>query len=471
MLLGVLATALACIDPAALGAVPDDGRDDTPAFQQAIDQAIATHAEVCIGAGVWHLARPPGRPGSLVVTGGPLTLRGAGPSTVLRMLGRGHKRDWRALYVKAAHDVVIRDLTIDGLDATDSEEQTHLIELAPGTERVVIANATLGPMRRPDQAVGEGIGGDCLRLLGEPGQEVADVTVADVQFVDCDRSGLSFQRALRDITVVRTTITGTGDSGVDFEPTGRGAITDVTFVDVTIEQPPDAQSSWAMTVAGVGADLASRVLIERATLDGGIGMLNVANIEIADSSITGHLKAGATPTISVFRRGTDVRILRNTIARPAGSHPGFVIRSAQNNGVTPRGLTIEDNTLVQTTPSAVIGALSTSEVAVRRNAVDYTGGDLGSPVVLVSAETADVADVTVEDNNIRGDASALVIASLRTSTRLSGLSVRGNRSDNLAALRCNGPSASFAPVQLDEPLPENTGCRSVPVQITPRRPR
>jgi len=110
MLLALLAS---CISPAALGAVPDDHKDDTPAFQRAIDQAIAEHAEVCIPPGVWNLARPPGRVGSLELTGGPIAIRGAGPGTVLRMTGPGNHRTWAVLYAHDAHDVVIRDLTID----------------------------------------------------------------------------------------------------------------------------------------------------------------------------------------------------------------------------------------------------------------------------------------------------------------------------------------------------------------------
>ena len=94
MLLALLA---GCISPAGLGAVPDDHKDDTPAFQRAIDQAIAEQTEVCIPPGVWNLARPPGHAGSLELTGGPIAIRGAGPGTVLRMTGPGNHRTWACL--------------------------------------------------------------------------------------------------------------------------------------------------------------------------------------------------------------------------------------------------------------------------------------------------------------------------------------------------------------------------------------
>jgi len=463
MLLALLAS---CIDPQGYGAVPDDHGDDAPAFQKAIDQAVAEGAEVCVGPGVWNLARPAGHVGSIELigdlTGGPIVIRGAGPRTVLRMSGPGHHRDWRGLYVKGAHDVVIRDLTIDGLDASDTEEQTHLIELAPGTRDVVIANVTLGPMRRPDQRVGQGIGGDCVRLLGEPGHEVTDVTIADTRFVDCDRSGVAFQRALADITLVRDTFTGTGDTPIDFEPTGRGAITDVTLVDLTIHHPPAAQCAWAITLGGIGQDLASRVLIERSTLDGGgVGMLNVAGVEIADNVITAHPKAGPKPTISVIRRGTDIRVVRNTISRPASSDPGFVIRAAHNNGSVPHDLTIEDNTIEQATAYPVIGSISVGGFVVRHNTIDYTAADPRVAIVQANAVIADIAGLAVEDNDVHGAVGALVTATLRADHKLSSVALRQNRAGPAATMQCRGPASGFAPVSSDQPLPDACGGASV----------
>ena len=434
----MLLALLACIDPATYGAVPDDHKDDAPAFQRAVDEAIESHADVCIGPGVWNLARRPGHVGAIDVTGGPIALRGAGARTVLRLTGPGQHRDWRILYVKNAHDVVIRDLTLDALDASDTEEQTHLIELAPGTHDVVIGNVTFGPMRRPDQRVGQGVGGDCIRMLGEPGHEVADVVIADSTFVDCDRSGVGFQRALRDIALVRDTIRNTGDTAIDFEPTGRGAIEDVAMVDLTIAHPPLAQCAWAITLGGIGADLASRLLIERATIEGGgIGMLNVADVEIADSLITSHPRAGAKPTISMIRRASRVALRRNTITRDASSDPGFVIRAAHNNGLAPSGLTIEGNTLRQATAHPVIGALSASAVAVRDNVIDYTAGDASVVVVQASAVIADITGVTIERNEVRGQVAGLVTASRRGNHTVGGVALHGNRGAG-EAVRCNG---------------------------------
>lgn len=467
MLLAMLAPLVTgCVDPAAFGAVPNDLDDDAPAFQRAIDRAIELHQDVCVGPGVWSLERPAGRPGSLTITGGPIAIRGAGDATVLRMAGAGHQRAWRAIYVREARGVAIRDLAIDGRSATDTEEQTHLIELGPDTRDAVIRNVVLGPMREPGQRVGEGIGGDCIRLLGEPGHEVADVVIADSRLLDCDRSGIAVQRAVRDLTVVRTTISGAGDTAIDFEPTGRGAIDDVAIVDVTVRRPDGAQSASAITLAGTDDDGAHRLLVQGSTLEGGISLLNVDDAIVADSAITAA-RANAAPTITVLRRASGIRLVNNTIARLASSGPGFALRIAHNNGSQPRGIVVEGNTIVQGTAHAIVGAVSAGGLELRRNAIEYTADDLGPAVVQVNADVADVTGIVVEDNGVRGTPSALVTASLRDGRKLAGVSVRGNRAPNIAALRCNAVAAAFAPVELDGPLPPNTGCAGVALRIRP----
>jgi hypothetical protein len=430
-----------CIDPVSFGAIADDDLDDAPAFQRAIDAAVDAGAEVCVGPGVWLLGRKTGHAGSLELFTGPVTIRGAGAASVLRMAGDGQLRSWRGIYLRGAHDVVIRDLAIDGLAATNTEEQTHLAELGPDTHNVQIRRVSFGPMRQPDQQVGEGIGGDCLRFLGEIGHEVTDVMVSDSQFVDCDRSGIGVQRALQRITLVRDTISGTGDTAIDFEPTSRGAIDDFHMAHLTIHQPAEAQSAFAITITGIDQDLAHRVTLDRSVLEGGgVSLLNVDGAELTRNQITAHANSPTQPTVSVFRTGTNIHIAGNTI---------------------------EDNTLIQATAQPAIGTLSVGGFTVRGNAIDYTAADPSWPVVQVSPDVADITGLVVEDNTVAGASIAVVRASVRLSYRLSEMSVRGNRSPNLAALRCSGPASSFGPVQLDQPLPNGTGCTGVAIIMQP----
>jgi hypothetical protein len=408
LLLPVFAAAAACVDPASHGAVPDDGKSDTAAIQEAIDLAIRTTHRVCLGPGVFELERTRAI-GSLTITGGPLELRGAGASTVLRMSGAGRRRDWRAIQIRDASGVVLHDFTVDGLAAHDTEEQTHLLELAPGSRDVLIHDVTFGPMRRPDQLVGQGIGGDCIRLLGAAKNPVVDVTIAHSVFRDCDRSGIAFQRALRRILVEHVTISGTGDSAIDFEPSGRGAIEGVILIDLKITQPLEAPGPVAVSIGGRGTDLARRITLADSTIHGGaIKLMNVADVQLLRNTIEYGARAKPHPTISIIRRARDVVIAKNVISRRAGAVAGVLIRAEHNHDHAPRNLTIEDNRLLQQTAAPVIGMTSVSGVTIRRNAIEYAAGPIDIPIINIAAGRGDVSGVTVVDNTIAGRAAAVL---------------------------------------------------------------
>jgi hypothetical protein len=468
MLLVFLAAAT-CVDPVAFGAVANDGKPDHVAIQEAVEVAQRRRVAVCLGEGVWNLERT-SRLGSITITGGPLEIRGAGPKTVLRMTGDGGRGDWRALQLDKARDVVLRDFAVDGLDATNTEEQTHLIEIGPGSRRVRLSNLTLGPMRRPDQNVGDGIGGDCIRLLGNPGAEVTDVVIERSHLTDCDRSGITLQRALRRVKVTDVTIRGVGDTPVDFEPTGAGKIEDVTFSRLTIQRPPDAQGAWAMTIGGVGADLARRITVQDSTLDGGIGMLNVADVTIQRNEIV-HSAPGDRPTINVMWRGANVRILRNRISRTRQAGAGPVIRATHNNAHAPRGLVIEHNTLRQETQAATIAAISLDGLTVRGNRIEYDGTD-PAPVVIADPVLQPVGDVVITGNRVVGRTAELIAIGARGERGAGRVVVRDNRVDGAPLpVRCNG-APRIRTVVVDRGVAEiSRRCPGTRVRLEPKQPR
>ena len=424
MLSILTAAAFVCINPLAHGAVPDDGKGDEGALAAAVAEAAARGGAVCLPAGVFELGRTAGL-ASLLIDRGPVTLRGAGPGTILRMTGDGRRGDWRGVELRAgAHDVVLEDLTIDSLGTFNTEEQTHLVQVSPGARKVTFRRVQLGPMRRADQPVGHGSGGDCLRLLGEGAQPVEDVVIAGVSFVDCDRSGVSLQRGLHRVMISRSRFRGTGDSPVDFEPTAPGPIEDVSLVELDIDRPAAAQGAWAVTIGGHGDDVATRIIMTGCKLrGGGIGMLNVGEVLITGNDI--EHGGGVAPTISVRRRAGRVRLEDNLIARPASAPPGALIEAQHNNGVAPTALVIHKNQLAQGTSAAVISTISLAELEVSDNSISYTGADPRQFIVDTHAVLADAGKVSVTGNTIRGVAAAALRLDARDRA-VGGVELRGN---------------------------------------------
>ncbi|HEU0030836.1 MAG TPA: right-handed parallel beta-helix repeat-containing protein [Kofleriaceae bacterium] len=468
MLLALLTAAASCIDPSTYGAVANDGKPDTDAIQKAIDAAAAKGGKVCLGKGVFHVEKVR-EFASLLISKGPVEIYGTGPETVLRMTGSGGHDDWRAIRILRTGGVYLHDFKIDGLDAYDTEEQTHLIEIAPESSDITIANMALGPMRKPGQPIGKGIGGDCIRILGKLGGEVEDVTIVNTKFVDCDRSGISLQRSLRRIVIANDTFERTGDQGIDFEPTGKGSIEDVVISRVTVKHDPTAQGSDAITIGGHGPYPARRITVVDSKIEGGgIRMIDAEDVVLLRNTIDYGARNKA-PTINIMRRVANVRIAKNTITRPAGAEAGPVLAATHLAKHVPHGIAFEDNVVRQETPAIVVNMTSVGGVSVRRNKITYTGADRGMPIVNVVAVFADVEDVAVTDNEVTGDAGAIV--SVKNAQHvIRRVEVGGNQAPKTpTSVECKGKPDGFDDIQSDGPATQRAACRGV--KLVPMRAR
>jgi hypothetical protein len=439
----------ACLNPVAFGAKPNDGVSDTAAIQATIDAAVASGDDVCLGDGVWELERTKGL-GSLYVHTGPLTIRGTGPRSILRLLGDGKDSDWHAIHIRGpnAREIILRDFAIDSLGSYNTDEQTHLIEIGPGSRDVIVYNMTLGPMRRPDQRVGQGAGGDCIRLLGNPGKEVENVVITRSRFVDCDRSGIGIQRSVRNLVIARNVDTGTGDQPIDFEPTGQGSVEDVVMVDLEIRRTMTAQGAWAVTIGGTRKDLASRIVLTRSKLEGGgILILNARDVDILDNQITHG--PGGRPTIHIIRNVERVRLANNRITRPRTSPAGNLINLSEHSSHAPRSIAIVNNELRQETAGFVVDSSSVRDLRICRNQIHYTGGDPTLSIVRSRAMRGDIDGVTVEANTIDG-AAASVLWVGNPQHRTSKVRVDRNRAPQIPTmLRC-AKAASLADIGSDD---------------------
>lgn len=417
-----------CVSPLTHGAVPGDGVGDEAAIAAAIVDARATDRPVCFPAGVFELARP-ARWASLVIEGGPpVTLRGAGPATILRMTGDGRQGDWRGIELRGgARGITFEDLAIDSLGSHNTEEQTHLVQLSPGVSRVTFRRVQFGPMREPGQPIGAGAGGDCLRLVGERDAMIEDVVVSRSTFLDCDRSGISLQRGLRRIAITRSLFRGTGDSPIDFEPTAPGAIEDVAMIGLRIQRDPAAQGSWGIAIGGYSDDVATRITVANSVLEGGgVGMLNVGDVVLAANDI--RHGSGAGPTISVRRRAHRVLVEGNEIVRPRGAPPAALFEAQHNNGFAPTELVIAANQLRQETSAPVVSSTSVARLEVSANRIQYAGDDPGQFVIDTHAVAADAGRLGVVENRILGAARATLRLDARNRS-VEGVELRGNVSE------------------------------------------
>jgi hypothetical protein len=302
-----------------------------------------------------------------------------------------------------------------------------LLEVGPGSENVVLDRLVLGPMRRPDQHAGQGIGGDCLRFLGTQGHEVRNVTASDIHFFNCDRSGAMFQRAVENVTLANSTIEGVGDTPIDFEPSPPGLIVNVALVNLHITRPPLAQGADAITIAG-----GRGVLVKGSDIDGGgIRLFAVSDVDICDNKVT--TGPGAVPTIWLFGAVQHVRLIHNEIVRPPTAAPSALIRASHSGKNLPGDVLISDNKIVQGTEFPVLLFESASDITITKNEIEYSAAS-AVPIVDARAVAADVQGLHVIHNHVKaGRASALLRLAPRVNHAV------GEQSDN----RVEGAAAPF----------------------------
>src|SRR4051812_34573833 len=216
------AKAASCTVPLA---VPDDGLDDRLQIQAALDHQGCAD----LGPGVYDVGINPdgGLAGitTLIVKNG-RSLRGTGPSTVLKFAGVAHG-DWNGIRM-SGESVLVTDILIDTSGLTGTSEQAHAIQVQGHPSPIIgtTNGATIRgvwfnhPVRRT--ATGASIpGGDCVRLLGEPTNNVT-LSITGNHFLDCDRSGVAIQRGTFGAVIAGNTIYRTGDQDIDAEMTGSG---------------------------------------------------------------------------------------------------------------------------------------------------------------------------------------------------------------------------------------------------------
>jgi hypothetical protein len=223
-----------CYDPADYGTKPNNGISYQAEAQKALDDASAAGGRVCFGAGVWTLARAPAGSyndlAALSTHGQHVEISGEGSSTVLSVGGDQHAASTFVISIDpGASDIRLRDFVIDTSGMTNTDEQTHAIEIgsavckiASGTCSMPIVDVSVERVRFVHPKLPAFRKGDCVRLLGEnEATQVLRVKIIDNAFINCARSDVGIQRNVNSLTIMGNHFASPdADQHIDGEPTG-----------------------------------------------------------------------------------------------------------------------------------------------------------------------------------------------------------------------------------------------------------
>jgi hypothetical protein len=217
-------------------------------------------------------------------------------------------------------------------------------------------------------------GGDCFRFFSEPSVPARDVTVRNVNGVNCDRSCISGQRGIDGLTIEDSACRTDNDTPFDFEATGGGGLKDVTVRGLSLSRGETGGGGFTVTFTGNGDngltngvyDCGNPRLEGEPDIDkGGVGVLDVDQVEFVNCIINSGVLSEAA-TFDVRKRARKVIVRNSKIVRPPGASPLPVINVTHHTGVAPRLLVLTDVVLEQHTVAPIINIVSLHSLQMTR---------------------------------------------------------------------------------------------------------
>lgn len=451
-LLAQLPTVVDCYDPSAYGAVPTPpgGQmiDARPGIQAAVE-AAGDVADVCLGAGRWEVSRAPigsyDRFASIYLRHNHVVLHGVGPATVIAPTGDAGAGDWRGIEVLGgAVDVEVRDLAIDTSGMTNTEEQDHAMQV---TGPVAGFRVSRVRFNHPHPAGAKA--GDCLRLVGNAGALVRDVSISDVTFDACARSGIAIQRGVWGVQVIGSRFNDVHDTDVDDEPTAAGGDGDLTLMGNHFNDTGVGQGDFSVSLGGWDAPQARVRVIGNDFSRRGLWGYRVAQLTVAGNTFEVAPTQKDGGVVELRNVEEDFVISANTIKR-LGTVPGSALRVVHQAAGSAAHGTVSSNRISSATPGQVISIESATDLTLSDLDVDYTGAATGQTCVYVRATAKQVDMLDVHDVRCRAVQVGGFLAAISLSSSTSGFGsvlVHANMSRNaLQGLRCDGSGAFTKPI-------------------------
>ncbi len=373
------------------GAIGDGVTDDRAYIQNAINDAVSNNkGGILIPSGTYRVSKSP-IPGvrcSIDLNGvQDFMIMGEGPKSVVKLVDTTSATgDWHVFILRnKCQRMVIKDLVIDGnrTGLTDPDEQSHGIEVEPGTEDLVVERCTLRECF-----------GDGMRLLGKDGpeQNVKRLRIENCLFQTNKRSGLAIQRAIEQIIIANCIFDATvTDQSIDFEPTGTDGPTDLIIQGCLINH---TNGTAAVTLSGIGSrhPLLRCKFSDNIVLGGQIFCTDVTQLAIQNNIIVSPKRSA----IAVNRGGEECLITGNMIVHEQPDGGAAISLTEANQRQVTRALIAHN--LCLTRSGTGILCRSSDDVAVENNMIVATGPcDEG---IFVHSENSSMDNISLRDNDI-----------------------------------------------------------------------
>jgi len=434
-----------CYNPVDFGATPNNpADDDRPAIQAAMDAATsAGGGRVCLPGGRFRITRaPPGaynRFAALSTHGAHLELMGSGPGTVIEMVGdQGAATTFVISIDPGASDITIRDLTIDTSQMTNTDEQTHAIEVGSPVGTGLVQDFRIDHVRivHPGSSVPGVRKGDCLRFVGNtPDSLVRRATVVGSTFTSCARSGIAIQRNVHDLVIIGNQFTQASDQDIDSEPTGAGTNGSVAIIgNIFRDDVAIAQGDFAVTVGGISGPMARITLADNVFEGRGVNCYRVSDAAFTGNAFDATMESGYG-VIEVENVADRLVINGNTIHRQGFAGPP--IRITHHSGGFASNAVVSNNVLTNDTAGGGIVMESVADATVSNNDLYWTVPATTAQAIYLRSTIRPADGVMISNNRIVGSLGAAIFLGASPQP-FEAVSIVGNMSRGPAvSLRCD----------------------------------
>lgn len=460
-----LASLPTCSDPAVFGAaVGADEAVNRAAFQAAIDEVASSPAggTVCIGVGRWRLSRAPAgtydrfaalyvgaRPAtttSPALIGRNVTIRGAGPETVLEVVGDQQSTTTILVDILPGADgVTVEQLTLDLTGTTNTSEQTHAVATSgtcAGLACQPIRNVTIRDVTFEHPRNTETRKGDCIRLLGNnEATRVYGVEITGNRFRQCARSAVTIQRGVFDAAIHDNPVIRSSKTCIDGEATGGPTDIDGRIV--------IANNTFTECATAISLTSTQEAAVYGNAIVGNVTVYRSSRVAITGNTVN-HTAGNNMGTIDVANVCDGLTITGNTIAR--GGVAGPVVKLEPHSGGLCQGVAITGNSLTNNTPAWVVYMESISNVLIAANRMAIT---VPAPAMSAIYErsvlaSSPVVGLAITGNQISGPMSYVVRLHASPGTFGAGVAITGNVASGPAFGMCLSDAPGFtAPITVN----------------------
>ena len=375
------------------GAVANDGLDDSPAVQAAVDAcAAAGGGTVSVPVGVYTLARHGGWAYFAVGLADGVELRGDSRAGSILRLAPGSASSVKLLQADGTTDAAVTNITLDGDKANQTvNEHRHGV--------VVQDSARF----RVEQVTAQNFTGDGVYLYNG----VTDATVRDVRATGNTRNGLTIAPSIpgvqvRGVSVSNSQFVANAAQQFDSEPGGEGRIEDVRISDCLFDAE-GISTEYVLTISGTSTAFKGNGWhVVNSRINGPIVIVWFDDVTLTGNTIQNPTTKAA---ILVYRTASRVAITGNRIALTSTTVTSgrAVYVAATSSTSQPDDIVISSNIIsaaFATNMGIDIGGAA--RATITGNTISGAGSVAWYPGIRVRGTVQSVKSVIVTGNNIRG---------------------------------------------------------------------